>query len=99
MYHCAVAICVVVQAVDMTVSPQALPPTPPPSGSFISHTLHSCLIFFSVWSIRKSVKHSRTFDPHIYMKIMLHCSVFLCIALVEFPFGVAERGVNPVLVT
>jgi hypothetical protein len=28
------------------------------------------------------------------MKIMLYCSFFLYIALVEFPFGVVERGVT-----
>jgi hypothetical protein len=31
---------------------------------------------------------------HIYVKIVLYCSVFFHIALVEFAFGVVERGMT-----
>jgi len=32
--------------------------------------------------------------PHIYMKIVLYCPVFFYIALVEYAFGVVERGMT-----
>jgi len=31
---------------------------------------------------------------HIYIKIVLYCSLFFCAAVIEFAFGVLERGMT-----